>query len=433
MDFLAWMGFIAGAAGCAAAFFLYLRAARFEEQASQLLAEREDGLKARMDLEKQLALAEQALKAERAGREEWRQQILDMAHSTALKTGNDISSKLLDDHKREAEAVKKQNEEATRAATTGLLEQVKLMTENMAILRQQQEEGKGRLDTLWKSLSTPGGAGALAEIGLENSLKRLNLEAGRDFLTQYTVAGESGKLRPDAVVFLPQDEVMVIDSKASRFLLEIASAEDEAAMLAAREQLKRTMNEHLRGLKSKDYENAVRSAYKASGRGKDVGTVHMVMYLPSEAAIEHLREADQEFSLRCSREGIMLAGPATLQALLSLARLRIYEARKRDKQEDIIETTHRLMDSLITSYGYIDKMARGMKSSADEFEKFIKSTNAQVLPKMRRLTSLGVSPSKQEKLPVSLSSIEIRISENTLLIEAESEAETSAPELALVK
>ena len=81
-----------------------------------------------------------------------------------------------------------------------------------------------------RALTNPGGAGQMSEIGLENALKNLGLERGRDYVIQPHVTGEEGSaLRPDAMVFLPNDMVMVIDSKASKHIIDLAGAEGTPA------------------------------------------------------------------------------------------------------------------------------------------------------------------------------------------------------------
>ena len=65
------------------------------------------------------------------------------------------------------------------------------------------------------------GAGKLAEITLENILKASGLKNGLDFSMQYNLSGEhNNKLRPDAVIFLPSNNIMIIDAKASKFLID---------------------------------------------------------------------------------------------------------------------------------------------------------------------------------------------------------------------
>lgn len=351
-----------------------------------------------------------------------RAESLKAAKASILEAGGQLSSKLLEDHKREAEAAKKDNETMMRKASEALLEQVMNVTKTVAELKGQSSETSEKMATVWRALTTPAGAGYLAEVGLENSLKNLGLEAGRDYVMQYTMSSEdSGALRPDAVIFLPQDMVMVIDSKASKFLLEIAQAQENGDESEALASLKKTMNEHLKALISRNYSAAIQAAYKESGRSEKLRTVLNVMYLPSDNAVTHIKRADSEFIQKTEKAGIILAGPASLSGLLSLARLNIGMARQAANQDAIIGCVQDLMDNVITVLNYAEKMGRGLKSAADNFDQFARSVNKRLLPKVRQLASLGVKPAKNKELPGRITSYEVRLSDDMLTIEGESE------------
>jgi len=103
-------------------------------------------------------------------------------------------------------------------------------------------------------------------------------------------AQESKRLRPDAVVFLPSESVLVIDSKASKILLEPAEAEDaEKEEEQAYTNLASTTKQHLKALEGKDYRGAIVSSYKGSGRETEIRRIISVMYLPNEGALEKLK------------------------------------------------------------------------------------------------------------------------------------------------
>src|SRR5579872_2116119 len=178
-----------------------------------------------------------------------REESVEAAKAAALATAQALSSKLLDDHKREATAQREEAETRVREASLGLTKQVEEIAKAVAALHGQLQEKGKTLDTLWRALSSPGGAGQLAEIGLANTLRGFGLESGRDFLLQVTTADEESgrRLRPDAVVFLPGNSALVIDCKASKFLVDIATEE-----AGAYEGLARTMNQHLKSLVEKD-------------------------------------------------------------------------------------------------------------------------------------------------------------------------------------
>jgi DNA recombination protein RmuC len=103
-------------------------------------------------------------------------------------------------------------------------------------LSKEVYQSKDIVDVIKNSLLSPSGAGNLAEITLENILKSSGLRNNLDFIMQYSLATEDkAVLRPDSVVFLPDDKLMVIDAKASKFLVD---DQDDLKNLA------RTMNIH---------------------------------------------------------------------------------------------------------------------------------------------------------------------------------------------
>ena len=57
--------------------------------------------------------------------------------------------------------------------------------------------------------------GNWGELILENVLERSGLQLGKDFQREVSVTMEEGRLRPDAIVYLPQNKHLIIDSKVS--------------------------------------------------------------------------------------------------------------------------------------------------------------------------------------------------------------------------
>ncbi|MDT9046744.1 DNA recombination protein RmuC, partial [Escherichia coli] len=89
-----------------------------------------------------------------------------------------------------------------------------------------------------------------------------------------------------ALIHLPQNGLMVIDSKASKFLLDIASQVETTGEAAARMQLRNSMQTHLKQLAGRDYHQAVEQWVRAAKGEGALGMVVLVMYLPSEAMLE---------------------------------------------------------------------------------------------------------------------------------------------------
>jgi len=371
---------------------------------------REEGLSARLAL----AAAQRSLEES----EQRRKENIDAVKAAALEAAQGFSSKLLDDHKRESQSAKEEAEKRVREHSEGLVKQVDTIAKALAALHGQLQEKGETIDMLWQALQSPSGAGAMAEIGLANTLRAFGLEPERDFVLQYTTEDEvSGRrLRPDAIVFLPGDSVLVIDCKASKFILEIAQAEGTEREAEAYANLARTMNLHLRALIDKDYASAVLAAQRQAGRGASA-RIFSMMYLPNEAAVEKLRLADGGFLDRAHAANIILGGPSVLYCALSLASKEITLARQVENHEKIVERTRNLLDGIGMALGHAVAVGKNLQKAAESFDAFSRSTNRFLLPRARNLLTLGLRPAKP--LPTNLPSFAVHSQETTIEGEAE--------------
>jgi len=350
---------------------------------------------ARLAAERGLATARQLLLAgERrlADFELLKQESLQATKAALLETGQQLSSKLLDDHKRESAEAKRDSEERVRQASADLVKHVGELAKTVQQLSGQVQQKGETLDTLWRTLSSPGGAGQLAEVGLANTLQSFGLEHGRDFLLQHTTQDEETgrRLRPDAVVFLPGNSVLVIDCKASKFLVEIARAQGTPQEEDAYRNLARSMNQHLRALAEKDYKGAILGAWRQSGRTEEIARIFSVMYLPNEAVLEKLYRADAEFMRKAQEKEIIAAGPAGLYCVISIASTEINVLRQVDNQKRIVEMTQTLLDSVTVMLTHAASVGRSIKASAESFARLTASVNQRFLPLPANLPSYAV-------------------------------------------
>jgi DNA recombination protein RmuC len=347
-----------------------------------------------------------------------REDMSNAAKAAALEAANALSSKLLDDHKREtAEA----NERATarlKEVAEPLVAQVGKITDRMAALDSQMQDKGRTLDVIQRALSSPGGAGRIAEVGLGNMLRDFGLEEGRDFVLQFAATSDAGKeLRPDAVVFLPGDTVIVIDCKASKFLLEIAEAEDASSEEQANRSLADTMNGHLKALTSKNYEGAVQASLRAGGSRRDAARIFSIMYVPSETAIEKVKRIDPDFQRKARAAGICLMGPNSLEHAITVAAVEIRGQRQAENQAEIVGLVGELLDSLRVVLEAVVKAGRGIETAATSFAALASSVNHRLLGRARRLKRFGIVP--QKPLPPSIPAIAVNPIETTIEGEAE--------------
>jgi DNA recombination protein RmuC len=400
-----------------------------ERAAAALESER----RLREDAERRAALADQArLQMERT-MTDWaavRAQTLDATKAALLETSTTLSSKLLEDHKREAEAAKKENEEIVKKTTDSLTKGVQQLVEHVSSLNVRVEQSDSKAETILRALSNPAGAGQMAEVGLNNTLETFGLIAGRDFLLQHTIDGseDGARLRPDAVVFLPGQSVLTIDCKASKHLLEIAEAEGTERERDTYARLAATMNQHLRALAGKDYASAYRETCRKAGKGERVNRVINIMYLPSEVAVERLAKADAEFMRKAAREQIVVCGPTGLMAYIGFASCEIDLGRRAENQEQIVAGAERLIEAIGVVMSHVNAVGRGIRTAADSHVKMVKSINGRLLPRGRELTRLGVRLPRGKELPPPLPAFQVFDADDAV-IDGESEDVTPAPAL----
>lgn len=397
------------------------------ERAAQAL---ESERRLREDSERRAALADQAREHMERTMADWaavRAQTLDATKAALLETSTTLSSKLLEDHKREAEAAKKDSEEIVKKTTDSLTKGVQQLVEHVSSLNVRVEQSDSKAETILRALSNPAGAGQMAEVGLNNTLETFGLIAGRDFLLQHTIDGseDGARLRPDAVVFLPGQSVLTIDCKASKHLLEIAEADGTERERDAYARLAATMNQHLRALAGKDYASAYRETCRKAGKGERVNRAINIMYLPSEVAVERLAKADPEFMRKAAREQIVVCGPTGLMAYIGFASCEIDLGRRAENQEQIVAGAERLIEAIGVVMSHVNAVGRGIRTAADSHVKMVKSINGRLLPRGRELTRLGVRLPRGKELPPPLPAFQVFDADDAV-IDGESEDVTPA-------
>lgn len=396
--------------------------ATLQEERHEAVARRDAALAAESETARMLAVMRERLadgEARIADFERVKEEGLKAMQAAALQTTQLLSSKLLEDHKRENAEAKKQGEELVRQTTEQLFQRFEHVSQAVAQLKGQVGANGQQLDTVWRALTSPAGSGYFAEIGLANTLSSFGLLEGRDYILQHTTedAATGRRLRPDAVVFLPGDSALVIDSKASKALVEIAQAEGGEQEEAAYQNLARTMNQHLKALAEKDYRSAIAAAWREAGRGSEIARILSVMYLPNEGALEKLHRADPDFVAKAAKREIIPVGPAGLAGLIGFASVEISLIRQIENQKEIVRSAELLLESLTIALGHAASVGRNVRSAADAYEKFARSVNGRLLGRGRKLTELGLRPGKA--LPGNLPTYHLQMLDSVIDGEAE--------------
>lgn len=342
---------------------------------------------------------------------------IEAAKAASVESATKLSSKLLDDHKRETVEAKKETEERVKQTTDALVNQITEVSKTIHALNLDVSSNRNTMDTVMRALSSPGGAGQYSELGLEKALSDFGLLKGRDFFMQPQI--DDSKLRPDALVYLPGDTVLVIDSKSSKFLLGIEEAQSDDEESEAFASLANTMNKHLTSLSSKNYKAEVYASYKKSMHIAGNPQIMSIMFVPSEGAIEKITIADPKFPINAAKLNIVVAGPAGLNGIIGMSKLQLDMQRQSENQERIVAGLQRFIESVGMIVQHTENVGKGLKSASSHYSKLSKSMNSGLLKRVQELEVFGVTSNKNKQIPKSIPTFTLLDHKDDNLIEGD--------------
>ena len=348
--------------------------------------------------------------------EQLKVQSMENAKAAIFEVSHKLSKDLIDQHKRESNLHKEETTKQFKETTENLYKDFSKLTEIISALKDQVSVSQTTTDSVYRALLAPNTVGSLAEITLENILKSSNLIANIDYQMQYSIEdGDNNRLRPDAVIFLPGDNILVIDSKASKFFLELGNAKSSIEEEEIKLKIKTTMRNHLKSLASKDYRQNIANHFK----NKKINHISTIMFLPTESTIEKIQEIDFGFITDSWQNNIFPSGPVGLINVLSNAKFQISEENKNQNYHAIIEEVSNLLYNITNLTGYAKKLGSSLNNSLGFFDKFAASFNSGIIARGKKLEKLGVTVKTNKQVPEKLERYQVLSGNKLTMIEGE--------------
>jgi len=232
--------------------------------------------------------------------------------------------------------------------------------------------------------------GIWGEVVLERVLERSGLEKNREYRLQFPIQEDGGRKIPDAIIDLPDDKQIVVDSKVSLTAYERwANATDEAEQAAALKQHVESVMDHVRRLSEKDYQNA----YGIHSPG------FVLLFMPIESAFSAaMREKPDLFTYGWDKKKIVIVTPSTLLATLrTVASIWVQERQNRNVQE-IARQAGALYDKFVGFLEDMQQLENHLHKAAEKREDAMKkltSGQGSVTKRIEHLKTLGAKANKQ--------------------------------------
>jgi DNA recombination protein RmuC len=255
------------------------------------------------------------------------------------------------------------------------------------LLRAGQEQVRAEAARLGNSLrNAPKARGRWGEQQLRNVLEQCGLAEHTDFVTEHSIDTEEGRLRPDALVRIPGNKLLVIDAKVSLNAYQDAfEAQDDEARARFLDAHAASMRAHIQTLGAKSYQSQFEEAPD-----------YVLMFVPGEHFIAAALEHDPQLWNFAFERRVLLASPTNLVAIArTVAQVWRQDGLAREARE-IGRMGGELYDRLAVAADHLKRVGTGLEGAVNNYNKFVGSFERNVLSAGRRLRDKHIEIGKRE-------------------------------------
>jgi DNA recombination protein RmuC len=232
-------------------------------------------------------------------------------------------------------------------------------------------------------------AGDWGEMVLERILQDSGLSEGTHYKLQESFTGDNGRQRPDAVIYLPDNKNLIIDSKVSlKAYSDWAGASDDAERDRHRKEHFTSVKSHMAGLVSRKYTDI-----------EGLSTPDfIIMFIPNDAAFMLALQHDRTLYDQAYKQRVTIVGPSNLMAVMMTIDHLWKQENQRKNMLEIAARGEALLDKFS---GFIESMdeignrlGQAEKAYVDAKTKLY-TGNGSLVRQATMLRDLGVKAKKQ--------------------------------------
>jgi len=257
------------------------------------------------------------------------------------------------------------------------------LAEQLRSLNAAQSDLSRETARLTQALREPQVRGRWGELTLRRVAELAGMARHCDFFEQPSQNTDQGRQRPDMIVRLPGNRLVVVDAKVSlRAYLAALETDHEDERLRQLAEHARQVQAHVRQLAQKAYWNQFKPTPE-----------FVVLFLPGEHFFSAALDQNPELLETSARQGVIVATPTTLIALLKSVALGWRQAATAENARQIAHQGQQLLRRLIRLAGRLAQVGRDLGRTTQSYNTLVGSYRRRVLPAARRFDQLGFGDS----------------------------------------
>lgn len=314
-----------------------------------------------------------------------------------------LSEELIRKNNEEQEKFSKNQEEKIIKINQDLYKNFENVLNKVHSLQDDVAKSNQEISLTKNALLNPSGVGKSAEITLENILKSSGLrekihasDVGDYMLQSHFIGNDNSAKKPDAIIFLPHNHHVIIDSKSSIYFLELQKAIDLADLSAqkvAKLKLKETMNKHLDDLKKRDYIGAKEFAELQKNNSDQILT--NVMFLQTEKMLEIINDIDESFVQKALDQGVWILTPIGLYNLLSQGKSMIRKIKQEENIDALKIEIRKLIEDISRMFAKASELGKATSKAVKSYNEFAATFNQRFLVRVNNFNKMGIESDKK--------------------------------------
>lgn len=259
------------------------------------------------------------------------------------------------------------------------------MKQQLKALIETEQQLKTETSKLSRALRSPAGRGRWGEIQLRRVVELAGMLEHCDFIEQGFDISDGVRRKPDLIVKLPGQRQIVIDAKVPlEAYLEGVDHSDEILRGEKFKHHAKQLKEHIVTLGKKNYWEHFQPTPE-----------FVVLFLPSETIFAAALETDPTLMESAAIQGVILATPMTLIALLKAVAYGWKQESLSRYAERVSELGQELYKRISDLTGHWGHLGKALENAMTAFNQATGSLERNVLSSARKFSDLGAASSLQ--------------------------------------